>query len=531
MKKNLLLAFLSIVLLSFPWLGDFHGFLTFIAFVPLLFIERDLLRQEKKSVQVFLYAYFVFGIWNLLSFWWGYKASIVGPIYATFVNSFFYALLFWAFHWIHRRFGNSMGYSSFIVFWLGFEYVHHQWDLANPWLTLGNAFAKNVEWIQWYEYTGVLGGSLWIIVINLTVFHALARWTNTNNWRVATPNFVFLLPVFFVPFVVSKQLMKKNYSTEKKLTVTILQPNLDAYRDKYKYSQLRSQVKDLIQLMDSSHSDYYVAPETFLARPFWEHQINDNPYVRNFQEHIDQKKATLIIGASTKRKITGKDTSLAATRYNSKFNYHYQYTNAALLISAHRPIQLHHKSELVMGVEKIPFAGVLTFAKKWVMDFGGVVSILGTDKTPIIFRDTINRINVAPVVCWESVFGELVSKLAVQNTDFITVITNDGWWDNTQGHRQHLHLSKIRAIENRKYVVRSANTGISAFINEKGQVEQYLGWDVKGFLQQEIRLQRKKTFFMLYGDIIGRISVFFSTLLVVYAFISTKVRKETTLKH
>ena len=105
------------------------------------------------------------------------------------------------------------------------------------------------------------------------------------------------------------------------------------------------------------------------------------------------------------------------------------------------------------------------------------------------------------------------------------IITNDGWWKNTAGHKQHLSYASLRAIETRRSIARSANTGISAFINQKGDIESQTKWWEEAYLNKELNLNNKITIFVKYGDLVGRVSGFLFFLFMLLG-ISRKISKK-----
>lgn len=100
---------------------------------------------------------------------------------------------------------------------------------------------------------------------------------------------------------------------------------------------------------------------------------------------------------------------------------------------------------------------------------------------------------------------------------FLAIITNDAWWDNTQGHKQHLSYAKLRAIETRRSIARSANTGISAIINQKGELVQTLGYEKQGSIKGNLKLNNELTFYTSYGDYIARIALLVAGLIFFYS--------------
>ena len=182
----LLLSTLSGVLLSLGFPVSPLTPLMFIGFVPLLMIENEIFSKGNKE-GVLKYAYNAFAIWNIGATWWVSNAGLAPGMIANFLNAFFMAVPFWLFHKSRNiltrpeSIGRGWHLAAFIIYWLAFEYVHLNWEISWSWLTLGNALAQYPSWIQWYEYTGVFGGSLWILGVNVLIFTALNSNKNIQN--------------------------------------------------------------------------------------------------------------------------------------------------------------------------------------------------------------------------------------------------------------------------------------------------------------------------------------------------------------
>ena len=139
-----------------------------------------------------------------------------------------------------------------------------------------------------------------------------------------------------------------------------------------------------------------------------------------------------------------------------------------------------------------------------------------------------DSIKIGTIICYESVYGEFVTEYVQKGAGYLFVITNDGWWGNTPGHRQHNSLSSIRAVETRRSIARSANTGISSFINQRGDVLQELTWWKRGALKQDLNYNTKLTFYVKHGDYIGRTAFYlgwFQLASVLLKFITGLFRK------
>ena len=176
--KTGLLAVLSGILLALPWTYSVFFFTIFCALIPLLILEEESHKQS-NPYWLFNYSFLAFLIWNTLAYWWVSEAQLIGSILIILINSAIQATVFWLIS-ITRKQLKIPILIPFLIIGLGFEYFHTQWDLAWPWLNLGNAFAAQPKLIQWYEFTGVRGGSLWIILINI-VLYSLFKRRNYKN--------------------------------------------------------------------------------------------------------------------------------------------------------------------------------------------------------------------------------------------------------------------------------------------------------------------------------------------------------------
>ena len=158
--------------------------------------------------------------------------------------------------------------------------------------------------------------------------------------------------------------------------------------------------------------------------------------------------------------------------------------------------------------------------------FGGTAGGYGRSKESVVFSEKNNPYITAPIICYESIYGEYVASYVKKGANLLTIMTNDGWWGNTPGHKQHLEYARLRAIETRKWIVRSANTGISAVINAKGEIVQTQPWDKAACIKANVPVETGETFYVTYGDFLSKIAVAFAVLLIVwnvYLLIKNKV--------
>jgi len=535
------LSILSGVLLALPWFVFFSGIIIFIALIPLFVLENYFYEnKEKYSPIIFLlHAWLSFAVWNLISFWWAYQPSIYGLVSPVVLNSLLMAIVFWLAHIVKRKLGENYGYFSFIIFIIAFEYLHHNWDLAFPWLSLGNGLAKEISLIQWYEFTGIFGGSLWIIVTNLLVFNIIKDFnffknlfSNTlksenQNLKPNIPKLTTLAIIFFVPIIISLFIFYNYEEKGEQIKVAVIQPNINPYTEKYILSA-NQQINRMLELLDSIKNeeiDLYVFPETSIPININETHFDTTKYFSPIKNFISENpNSNILMGAYTYKEFSPNSLNIpkSATKIKNSDNF-IDYYNTALMFGKSDKIQIYHKSELLMGVEKMPFQSVFKFIKKLKIDIAGGVTWYGTQKEPNVFTSENLKIKVAPIICWESVFGEKNSRFVQKGANIIAVITNDGWWGNTVAHKQHLRFSQIRAIENRRSVARSANTGISCFINQKGQILQKTKYNEKTAITNTLFTNEKTTFYTENGNVIGKISAFLSVLVLLVFFVRNRM--------
>ncbi|NOQ74285.1 MAG: apolipoprotein N-acyltransferase [Crocinitomix sp.] len=506
--------------ISFPHTGGLFP-LAFVAFVPLILINLEL--NKKKGARFFKrfgYNYLYFVIFNLITTWWIYNASEGGMYMAVFCNSLLMTLPFFFFGFIARQLGENKGLLALVVLWIGFEYCHYFWELSWPWLSFGHIFGEYPWLIQWYEYSGVTGGTLWVLMVNIGVYFIIRNVKiRKEALRIQAPVFLFIGLVILVP-VLSSVLIYTSYEEEvDPVNMVIIQPNLDPYSEKFTMP-LPDQLDIIFDLAEEKvdeNTDLVVCPETAISRTVNEDYLEQEPNMILIKEWLRaHHNVNMLIGADS-RKYFQEENSLASN-YIESINAYVENYNAAFLIDPNRPTQIYHKAKPVLGAEKVPFLSWFPSLKEYSIELGGTSGMIGLGEEAI--NMTLGDLSFAPLICYESVYGDYVSYFTGHGADILCVVTNDGWWGDTPGYRQHRMFSQIRAIENRRSVARSANTGISCFIDQKGDIISELGWDERGALQEILNRNTEITFFVRYGDVLGRVSLFLIIALFVYALTS-----------
>jgi len=170
-------------------------------------------------------------------------------------------------------------------------------------------------------------------------------------------------------------------------------------------------------------------------------------------------------------------------------------------------------------VEQMPFPEVLKLVESYAIDLGGTSGTLGTQSERTVFKGIDPTQQAAPSICYESVYGDFMRSYIAKGANFIVIITNDGWWGETPGYKQHLAYARLRAIENRRSIVRSANTGISCIINQRGDIVKSLPYWQTGAFSGTIELNTNLTIFSITGDLLGRTASLLSIALLILYFV------------
>jgi len=435
------------------------------------------------------------------------------------LGAFLMALSFRLYYQLRLNTGKLISFIGLICFWIGYEYLHQTWDLAFPWMNLGNGFAEFHQLIQWYEYTGVYGGTLWVLVSNLLLFEVYQLYSDKvkvytkeqRNRLLASTASVILLPI------IASTIIYYNYKEEPNPSnVVVVQPNIDPY---FKYGSLtpEAQIEACIRLSQSvaqPNTEYFIWPETAITGFVQEDNfINESHFymLRGFL--APYKNGNVLSGIESFQTYDNQKTTSA--RYDKRLKIYIDSFNAAVQVENSSKVQFYHKSKLVPGAEQIPFGEALAFLKPIFAGFGGASGSYGKQDKPSVFYSQ-SGIGAAPVICYESIWGEYVGDYVKQGAQFIAIVTNDGWWGNTSGKDQHLLYAKLRSIETRRWIARSANTGISAFINQRGDIVQKTKWWVATALKADINLNTELTFYTKHGDYIALLGVFGSALFALF---------------
>lgn len=537
--KNIILALISAVLFSISWPTYGIPFFIFFALVPLLIAEHNISKFskiERKAWAVFGLAYLTFMIWNIITTGWLYGSknpdgtnSIPAVVLPVFANSLLYALVFLAYHWYKRLQGTYWGLTFLVVFWMGFEKFHLSWEFTWPWLNLGNVFADYPKLIQWYDTLGATGGSFWILLINIFAFYTIRIWEAGRDRSALIKNLSILFSGIFVPILIS--VIKYNSVNEKpigQINVLLLQPDLDPYSDKYSKDSIQI-TTELLALAEEftpkngNQIDYYIGPETSIpgSGSISETGFEKSLLLNQVKDFLKTKPNSVFSTGISSHRFFYDETKISKSAYSVSEGVWAESYNSAVQLIPNQKVEVYHKGKLVPGVEIFPYINILKpILGNAMLDFGGTIASLSIDEQRKVFKNSFNEGVLAPVICYESIYGEFTTEYVKNGANFLAIMTNDSWWGKTEGHRQLLSYAKLRAIETRREIVRSANSGISAHINAKGDILESTLYDDRTTLFAKVNLYEGQTFYVRTGDLISRICIFILGFLLFYPLVN-----------
>ncbi|MBK6893461.1 MAG: apolipoprotein N-acyltransferase [Flavobacteriales bacterium] len=536
-------ALLTGVLLALAWPAVGHLTpLIFVAWVPLLWAEERYARSPKgeRPRNFMPYVMLALLVWNLATTWWLFCVSeptgtrlftLIGP---NVGNMLLMSVPWLLFRVARRGLGGPGARWALLVFWVAFERFHMHWDLSWPWLTLGNVFAAHTTGVQWYEITGQLGGTIWGWAANILVLEVALKGAGKGRRLISGPAMRAFL-VIAVPLVFS--LLR--YATFKEqgvpVGVVLVQPDIDPYTEKFgavdPLAQLERMLAQAAPLVDSTTA-LVVMPETALQEPpilenvngrlvfhgLWENDMGNSISLQRIRDFLqDHPGTSLISGMAAARLYPSGAPHPFSARLLEGMDRAYDAYNAALMVRSDGSFEVYNKSKLVPGVELMPFEEVLGPLSDLALDLGGTTGSLGTQEERSVIWSTDKRVGVAPTICYESIYGDHVAAHVHNGANLIVVMTNDGWWGDTPGYKQHLLYGKLRAVETRRDVARCANTGISCIIDQRGDMHHETAWWVKATVRASVHTRSDLTFYVKHGDYIGKGAYGVSVLLLVLA--------------
>ena len=527
----------TLLVISFPPIPFF--ILAFIAFVPILLtLSEDLVKRR------YLLLYITFFIYHSGTNWWigSWQADTdpyltASSIILAFVHPFFFMVPFGLFFIVKKRISKNVALWSFPFFWTALEWAHNLGELSYPWLTIGNTQIYNVYWVQFIDITGVWGASFLIVMLNVLIVKLIQLYGLSKNLsaiftRISGIAYTIAISVIIAIPIIYGIFRYKQYSHEKlksenpQVSVGIIQPAINPWR-KWEIS-----VDGMINLhFDIADSMISVGKKPQLiiwnetAIPRYTQVTVPHDY-RYLTEWVNKSGVSLFTGFSELQFYTEENKTVTARIDEGSDGGYYEPYNSSMLITPNDSgfPQSYRKMRLTPMAERLPYSEQIMFMKSW-FEWGVGISAwgIGKEQKNLVVKNSKDSAILGPIICIESIYPEFVANTAKNGAEFLVIITNDAWYDYTPGPEQHYLIAAMRAIENRRYVARCANTGVSGVISPMGKTISKLPQYQRLGLYEEIPLIKTITFYSEYGDWFGLLVFLISIIMIITAYTRKKL--------
>lgn len=486
-RKTLLLTVISgiLLVLSFPKVD--YNFLVWIALVPLLIALRD-----KTPFQALIAGLVTGVIYNIgILYWVTYVVVQYGylPLYMGFFAMLLLSLylsLYVAFFAAGVVFFRTRGYGEIVtgpLLWTCLEFGKSHLLTGFPWENLAYSLHSNLHLIQIIDITGISGLTFLIVFINCMIYQTLTITAETKR-QVLLHGIaaVLIIGIVFIYGLYRFDSIKELQERSDTIRVAVMQGNIDQsvkWDRNYQFQTLNI-YRDLTLAASKNRPDLMVWPET--AAPFFFQNVDEkHRFITNLARETD---AHLLFGSPS---------------YTNNGNMQFFQNSAYLVDPKGIIVGRYDKVHLVPYGEYVPLRRFFFFLDKLVVGVGDFKP--GKTLKPLMIKE--NKAGV--LICYEGIFPDISRNYKRQGASLLVNITNDAWFGRSSAPYQHLTMTAFRAVENRLYIVRAANTGISAVICPTGEIVAQTPLFEQAVLDGTIHFMRYRTFYSQYGDIFAYI--------------------------
>lgn len=504
-KRDLLLSLSSglLLVLSFPHFD--LEFLAWFALVPLLraIEEKDLWTSFRLGFLTGFCSFLGILYWVIVAVHtYGYIPIVLSGLILLLLVVYL-ACYMGMFTWLLRWIQNRLGIKTVLfapALWVTLEYVRSFLLTGFPWASLGHSQYLNLPFIQIADITGVYGLSFMILLVNATLYGMLQQWSTK---RVSSREIAFtaLLVLGVLIYGYGRiAALRQEISSLPSLRVGVVQGNIDQ-SIKWDASFQKETLKIYEKLsLRAGHDkpDLIIWPET--ATPFFFQDATEyHPFILSIPKRT---QASLLFGSPSYKIEKGKPI---------------HYNSAYLVSPTGELVGKYDKLHLVPFGEYVPLGDLIPLGSLG----EGIGNFKPGDRIHL-FSLPQGRFGV--VICFEIIFPDLCRRFVREGAQFLVTITNDAWFGRTSAPYQHFSIATFRAVENRVFIARAANTGVSGFIDPTGRIIETGGIFTEETLTETIRLSTRKTFYTLYGDLFAWLSSAFTVAMILWGTLQRRRR-------
>jgi apolipoprotein N-acyltransferase len=536
------LALASGILLgaSFPP-SPLHS-LAYVGLIPLLVLAESVATVWRTL----RFSYVAFLVFHVITLYWtgGFVVGkdpwmMIAGGALLLIHPLFYVAVVGLYLLVRNIRGLFVALAALPFLWIAFEYSHALGEFSFPWITLGNSQAYDLPRAQIAAVTSVYGISLFILLFNVVGFVLVSK-ISTGRWPLRSSKTILtvlmLTAVYLIPWIYGKVAMSRLEPEQKNpnIKVGIVQPNIDPW-EKWgssgpnRWAGFEKQLEILLastRQLATEQPDLVVWPET--AIPFRILLPQNEIYLTWLRSQLDTLGIPLLTGLPSTVWYDSSEAPLTASRNPLGRGYYDDFNSATVFIPGQAVGSIYRKIVLVPFAERIPYAETFRFLIEpfqWSVGIG----MWGIGKDTVVFRLPRKDGGVthfSTMICYESVYPNFVREFVKRGAEFLVIITNDSWWGKTPGAYQHASYASFRAIENRRWIVRVANGGISGLVDPSGVLMNattlYSATTVTGLLQP----RTEETFYARHGDVFA---ISCSAVAIVFVFFALlpKRKRET----
>ncbi len=513
---------LNCLFLTLAWQNNNTIFLVLVTFVPFFLLLELQSPDYNQRLQLHLFSFLAVFISIYFIIYWirnvdpGSHLATVAvraiTVYLPYLSAFFIRF------GLRRSAVDSV--LGFCFTWMITEVLHDLNILGLPYGNLGHLFGGKPAIIQWYSITGSSGGTAWILLVNFSIYYFLrSLFQRKNSPRSRVRSSIVLAITALAPPIFSLSIPKMEIQCHKTdIRVLALHTSMDVYKYKYEASPLDlvgEYIDQTSPSLDTSVKTIIFWPENAITGDILYSQPDSSMAIKKIKhELVRQPCINLVTGAIVDNIVTPprKDVYAPGIMKDTISGKHFRRYNTALLLKCNQPTETKIKKRLVPFSEEIPPNPVFAPLVKLVPNLEGLSFSRGEQDT-VVFSFFGDRARTSPIICYGSTFSPFVAReILASNSNFMTIILNEGWMKSKKANAHFNWFTICRAIENRRYAVKSSNEGISSIIGCDGSVLNSLEGPLPGVIKSSLRINNSFTFYtknhkgILYGILIVSIA-------------------------
>ncbi len=526
-RKELLLGLISGILLGLSFPPIPLPYLLFVGLIPYLIV----LEKRETLAEINRFTYFTIFFFNLITLYWvGSWTPDADPflMIAGSVLMFFNPIVFLIpstlYYFTRKSFGKRTALFLLPWFWLFYEYIYSITDFKFPWLSLSNGLPYFTNYIQVADIIGSYG--LTVLIIYANIFAHLS-WKSFSSNKLNVKFISIFVLIIVMPIIYGIYKINSYEESNSQIRVGLIQPDINPNK-KWEIGNLDTQI-DLYEQMSieaiDQGVDLIIWPET--ALPVYLLTARYKNETKRIQKFVDSLNVALMTGMPHAEYFFNPETAPNEAKPLKNGKAVYTSYNSILFFTPKEKIEQYGKIKLVPFGEKVPLVDILPVLGKWIKWKVGISS-WNTGQDTVVFKysnKNDKEISVGGVICIEAIYPDFITAFVEKGAEFIAVVTNDSWYGNSSGPYQHKEMQVLRAVENRRSLVRAANGGISCIVNPLGITEISTEMFTKSVLVGDVELRNEKTFFTMYPLLFPYISILL-TVIILFVYLYFRISRK-----